>query len=139
MIPEKDKAEMIRLHKLGYSQLEIGKMTGHHNTTVHGVLISEGAINSSHVEKMNTYRNFTDGIRQLRMSTKVGDKVNVRTFKSTDGYSRASIKVTRPATVVQVTHPKFCMVKLDTGVLDTVSWQDLYLANRGLLDEDDNY
>lgn len=145
MINDKDRARIAQLYNAGYSQKEISMMTGYCQTTVHHVLIYAGSVKSrntnSHDDKIMDYCTLKDNIEYLRNNTRVGDKVIVKTYKSTTskvGFV-TSAGVLKPATVVSVTHPKFCMVQLESGALDSISWHDLYLANRGYVeDEEDN-
>lgn len=73
-------------------------------------------------------------IAAVRKNTRIGERVRVVSCKCLDfGDRRSKTKLEgapRMATVTDTGYPHFCMVRLPSGVVDSVLWSELVLRAR---------
>lgn len=77
-----------------------------------------------------------EDISEVRQSTKIGDVIKIRTEKgdrSADLTKDTNLFVggaLRRATVVNTSNKRFCIVKLKSGVTESILWSDIVMAKK---------
>lgn len=132
--------KMRQLSKQGVSAREIARRFGTSITTVRRWLAGEcpekspktGTAEFVGKEKPVTGGITREQIEEVRRNTHVGAGIIILTQKSSDpDASKGNLTgVPRMAIVTDVSHRDFCMVRLQSGTLESVLWSDLVLRAR---------
>lgn len=153
-VSAEDKTSIIDMYKNKASINSIVVKLHYSHVTVKKILVEEGIYDPSirkvpkpperpvlsrpnewYTNKQNTAIKKID-ILQERANTKVGDVLYIRTDKG-DRYAdededknRSVGGALRKVTVVSTSNPRFCVVRLDSGVTEAVLWADIIKNKR---------
>ena len=156
-LTEQEREQVIDLYKKGYRFTEITRETGVSFHMAKKLLVEEGVHEERrghYVRKPQPPRKpyarrptefyqkemekkiTMEDIFEVRRSTKIGDVIKIRTEKGdrpADLTKDSNLFVggaLRRATVVNTSNKRFCIVKLKSGVTESILWSDIVMAKK---------
>lgn len=144
MATEWEKKRAVELYQSGMNTSQISRETNITSETVRRLLIKAGVYQPCYKKEQTVNRDDRDKaaikaeeIQKVRGRLKAGDVLVMCTSKGNPEFGRSAKlhksnnkSAIRRAMVVSTSNPKFCLVRLDSGVLDTVMWTDIVMAER---------
>ena len=157
VLAQEERKQIVDLYQKGLIIADVAKQMHRCTDTVRTVLIEEGVfvryrprpkeektqrllpkVTNSEYEDMKLRESIrTCDVLDIRNKVKAGDTFLIRTekgFKELGDDVNVAGKtlsgVIRKAVVTNTSNPRFCLLKLESGVMESVLWRDLAIAQR---------